>query len=147
MVTGNMNPDKYTETLDNNSWQVVTKHFGREPFIFQDDNAPCHRSRTIEEWKRQNDIPQLSWSLVRTIPWPKSDRKYLTYHKKLNKKNRLHLVHNVENLKAELLRAWFEIPVFHVQRLYSSLPRRCRQVLIQKGDIMKYWSFFTSQKR
>jgi transposase len=61
MVTGNMNSEKYIETLDNNLWQVVTKHFGREPFIFQDDNAPCHRSRVVEEWKRRNDLPQLPW--------------------------------------------------------------------------------------
>ena len=28
--------------------------------------------------------------------------------------------------------------VVYVQSLYSSLPRRCREVRIQKGDITKY---------
>jgi transposase len=31
-------------------------HFADEPYRFQDDNAPVHRSRIIEEFKRVNDI-------------------------------------------------------------------------------------------
>lgn len=41
MINGNMNSDyMYIETLGNNLWQVVKK--GRS-FLFQNDNAPCHR--------------------------------------------------------------------------------------------------------
>ena len=39
MIKGNMNWDKYIETLDNNLWQVAAKHFGNTPYLFQDDNA------------------------------------------------------------------------------------------------------------
>ena len=43
-ITGNMNSEKYINTLDEFLWPVVTKQFGNSPFIFQDDNAPCHAS-------------------------------------------------------------------------------------------------------
>jgi hypothetical protein len=44
-INGNMNSVTYIETLNNNLWQVVAKHFGNTPHLFQDDNAPCPRSR------------------------------------------------------------------------------------------------------
>ena len=43
-ITGNMNSEKYINTLDEFLWPVVTKQFGNSPFIFQEDNAPCHAS-------------------------------------------------------------------------------------------------------
>jgi hypothetical protein len=61
LLIKNLNSEKYKDTLDNKLWQIVTKQFGREPFIFQDDNIPCHWSRIVEEWKRQNTFSQLSW--------------------------------------------------------------------------------------
>jgi hypothetical protein len=60
MINSNMNSVTNIETLDNNLWQVVAKHFGITPYLFQDDNAPCHRSRVVEEWKRQDQL-QYSW--------------------------------------------------------------------------------------
>ncbi|VDI59462.1 Hypothetical predicted protein [Mytilus galloprovincialis] len=93
--------------MDDNLWQVVTKHFSNEPYLFQDDNAPCHRSRLVEEWKRQNQIPQLTWpaqspdlSLIENV--------------------RPHLVRNVKDIKSELLPAWLEVPLFYIQGLYST---------------------------
>jgi hypothetical protein len=43
-ITGNMNSEKYINTLDEFLWPVITKQFGNSPFIFQEDNAPCHAS-------------------------------------------------------------------------------------------------------
>ncbi len=31
------------------------------PFIFQDDNAPCHRARTVNAWIDRNDIQRKTW--------------------------------------------------------------------------------------
>lgn len=36
--------EKYINTLDEFLCPVVAKQFGNSPFIFQDDNAPCHAS-------------------------------------------------------------------------------------------------------
>jgi IS30 family transposase len=40
---------------------LKAKHFGNTPYLFQNDNVPCHRSRVVEEWKRQNQLTQLNW--------------------------------------------------------------------------------------
>jgi hypothetical protein len=39
------------DTLDNHLWPVLARHFADKPYRFQDDNAPVHRARIIEEFK------------------------------------------------------------------------------------------------
>lgn len=134
-VNGNMNSEKYIETLDDNLWQVVAKNFGNNPYIFQDDNAPCHRSRAVEEWKRQNEIPGLIWPPQSPDLSP-IENIWLLMKNKI--KNRLHVIRSKTDLEDELKRIWMETPLVYVRGLYASLPRRVRQVLVQKGDITKY---------
>jgi hypothetical protein len=47
---------QYRDILDNHLWPVLARHFAGKPYRFQDDNAPVHRARIIEEFKRDNDI-------------------------------------------------------------------------------------------
>ena len=93
------------------------------------------RSRESEDWKHRNQIPQISWppqspdlSPIKNI--------WLLLKNKI--KNRLFLIRNLADLKTQLMTAWNEVPLFYIQKLYASLPQRCREVLIQKGTITKY---------
>jgi hypothetical protein len=47
--------------LDDNLWPVIAQHFPTSPYIFQEDNVPCHVSRRTNQWKTENDIPTLEW--------------------------------------------------------------------------------------
>ena len=60
-VVGNLNSEKYINILDDNLWPVIVQHFPTSPYIFQEDNAPCHESRRTNQWKTENDIPTLEW--------------------------------------------------------------------------------------
>ena len=60
-IDGNLNTEKYISLLDSHLWQVVAKNFGNAPWIFQDDNCPCHMSERAKNWKTQNNIPCLDW--------------------------------------------------------------------------------------
>lgn len=60
-VDGNINTDKYIEILDQNLWPVVARNFGNDPWIFQEDNAPCHVSKVANKWKKDIDIETLNW--------------------------------------------------------------------------------------
>jgi hypothetical protein len=53
--------EKYITLLDNNLWQVVAKHFGNSPWVFQDDNCPAHMFLRAKAWKEQNNINCLDW--------------------------------------------------------------------------------------
>ena len=48
-IDGSMNTDKYISVLDDNLWPVVVKHFFDRPWIFQEDNAPCHVSLRLSK--------------------------------------------------------------------------------------------------
>ena len=60
-IDGNMNTQKYIQTLDDYLWPSVVKHFDDNSWIFQEDNAPAHKSRVANEWKENNNIPILYW--------------------------------------------------------------------------------------
>ena len=49
-VVGIMNRRKYIDTLDN-----------CKPWRYMDNNAPCHRSREVEPWRKENNIPLFPW--------------------------------------------------------------------------------------
>ena len=42
-------------------WPVVVRHFSDRPWIFQEDNAPCHVSLRANQWKDENGIRTLLW--------------------------------------------------------------------------------------
>jgi hypothetical protein len=60
-IDGNMNTDKYISVLDDNLWPVVVRHFSDRTRIFQEDNAPCHVSLRVNQWKEENGICTLLW--------------------------------------------------------------------------------------
>lgn len=65
-INGTMASDTYIQTLENDLWPVVAKHFPNSNYIFQDNNAPCHKSNRAMAWKRDNHIPTLT--LVLPVP-------------------------------------------------------------------------------
>ena len=47
-VNGNINAVKYIEILEDNLWPVIVRHYPEENYIFQHDNAPVHRVRSVQ---------------------------------------------------------------------------------------------------
>jgi len=60
-VDGNIDSHKYVEILEASLWPVVSKYFVGKRWIFQDDNAPVHRSAFTQEWKEKNGIRNITW--------------------------------------------------------------------------------------
>ena len=58
-IEGNINSRKYINILDECLWPVVTKVFGNDPWILQEDNCPVHVSRETRRWKEDNQIQTL----------------------------------------------------------------------------------------
>ena len=74
-VEGNINSRKYIDTLDHCLWPVITKYMADKPWRYMGDNAPCHRSREVETWREENNIPRFPWPAQ--SPDLKCNRKYL----------------------------------------------------------------------
>jgi transposase len=59
---GRMNQYNYIDTLEN--YLIPTKdiYFGNDTeWIFQQDNAPCHKARRVNDWFTENGIRVLQW--------------------------------------------------------------------------------------
>jgi hypothetical protein len=61
LTTVNVNAAKYIEILKDNLWPVIVRHYPEENYIFQDDNAPVHRARIVQNYKTQNNINGMFW--------------------------------------------------------------------------------------
>jgi hypothetical protein len=47
VVDGNANAQRYIDIIDEHLWPVVARHYPRNDYIFQDDNAPIHRAHAV----------------------------------------------------------------------------------------------------
>ena len=60
-VNRNINAAKYIEILEDNLWPVIVHHYPEENHILQDDIAPVHRTRNVQNYKAQNNINGMFW--------------------------------------------------------------------------------------
>lgn len=134
-VDGNINAVKYREILDNHLWPVLARHFADKPYRFQDDNAPVHRARIIEEFKRENDIHGMTWpaqspdlNIIENV-WLRIKRSLQRTAQNIN---------NPQELFAAIEAIWVELTVDYIRNLYNSIPRRILAVIRSKGFLTKY---------
>lgn len=53
VVDGNINAQRYIGILEAHL-QPVVQHFPEDNYIYQDDNAPVHCARIVQDYKREN---------------------------------------------------------------------------------------------
>jgi len=134
-IDGNIDSRKYVDVLDAHLWPVVCKHFAGKHFIFQDDNAPVHRSIFTHQWKSENGLSSVTWpaqspdiNIIENV-W-----KVI----KLHVQKDLSAIQSRQDLIKSVLSAWSKVHQTYIRQLYASIPWRIRSVIAQKGFITKY---------
>jgi len=61
ICSGMMNAQKYIETLNAKLLPTIKNFFSNKVYIFQDDNAPCHRAKAVKEWMKTQSVSTLNW--------------------------------------------------------------------------------------
>lgn len=128
-IEGTLNSAKYIEVLKSHLLQDLG-----DTDIFQQDGAPCHRSRAtrqfftdeavtvLEDWPAQS--PDLN--IIESI-WAE-----------LKKKVRERMPKNLDELWSFCEEEWQKIPLKKIKDLFSSLPRRIEAVIKANGSHTKY---------
>lgn len=134
-VNGNINSEKYIEILENNLWPVIVRHFPHGNYVFQDDNAPVHRSRLLNAYMEENNVNTTSWpaqspdiNIIENI-WLKLKRHLQCTRNTIDSK---------DQLIAEVTRFWQNISVDYIRQLYDTIPTRLQEVIKMKGNLTKY---------
>jgi hypothetical protein len=62
-IIDNMNPQLYTDILDNEFLQTL-EYYGleKEEIVFHQDNDPKHTSRIARRWLKDNEVNALEWA-------------------------------------------------------------------------------------
>ena len=133
-IDGKMKSENYMHCLENEMLPSATKLFEKNDFIFQDDSAPCHRSKKVKKWHQENQVRQLVWPGNSPDLNPIENLWAILKQKVRNKepKNKQQLINAIND-------SWEkEIPQETCQNLVLSMKRRIELVIAAKGGHIKY---------
>ena len=101
--------------------------------MFQQDNAPCHKAKSITEWFEQNNIKILQWPARSPDLNPIEDIRTVS-DRKLTKK----AVTSAEDLREILKELFNGLTVSNRIKLFDSIRRRCTLCIKNRGDHIPY---------
>ena len=108
--------------------------FGNEPeWMFQQDNAPCHKAKSITEWFEQNNIKILQRPARSPDLNPIEDI-WTVLDRKLTKE----AVTSAEDLREILKELFNGLTVSNRSKLFDSIRRRCTLCIKNRGDHIPY---------
>jgi hypothetical protein len=57
----NLNAEGYKDILTRCILSTVEDQFSDDDCLYQYDNAPCHKARSMTEWFVDNKVPEMDW--------------------------------------------------------------------------------------
>lgn len=133
IVQGMMNAKQYIEILQKTMLPSAHQFLGKD-FYFQDDNAPCHRAKSVQQWMRKHGLKVLDWPAqspdlnpIENL-WAKIGYEISKTHPRTK-----------QELIEAIIKAWYHIVTKdYVKKLIDSMPKRCRLVMSNKGWPISY---------
>ncbi|GFU49553.1 transposable element Tcb1 transposase [Trichonephila clavipes] len=60
IVSGTVKAMNYIEILQNKLQPTAKDVLGNQSWIFQDDNAPCHRAKVVQKWLEDHTVNRMN---------------------------------------------------------------------------------------
>lgn len=128
-VNGTVNSNKYQDLLQMNLLTVARVIGGRN-WTFQQDNAPCHASKSTKEWFERKNIRVLDWPSLSPDLNP-IENLWGTLSRRVYRNGRQ--FDTVEELKTAITEEWERLSIPEMQTLISSMPNRIFNVIHGNG--------------
>ena len=104
-------------------------------FVFQDDNAPAHRARTINTFLQNQGVQRLPWPAYSPDINP-IENIWGEMTRRINAMD--HLPSNIAELRQALLDVWDAIPLETLRACSESMPRRLQALRRGWGGPTRY---------
>lgn len=133
-IDGLVNTTKYLNILEESLLPTMEETLvSGEEFIFQQDGASCHTSKTALKWFSDNTIPLLEW--VSSSP----DLSPIeTLWHEMKKRLRVSPARSVPELRQKLQEIWDKFTTEDCQKLINTMPKRIMAVIKNKGDVTQW---------
>ena len=133
-IQGSLNSEGYQEVLGN----FLLPYFERWPhleFIFMQDNAPVHVSRSTRDWLQSHQVPLMEWP-PRSPDCNPLENAWGQLARKVYENGRQ--FESVTQLKEAIRVAWEGIQLTELTELVNTMPKRMVEV-IKKGGVMTHY--------
>lgn len=127
-----MNQGQYLTTVNEHAFPSGERLIG-ESFILQQDNAPCHKARTITKFLKDVGVTVLDW------PPQSPDLNIIeNIWSLLKRKRTVSLNKTREETISELTSLWKEVTPEILHNLVDSVQDRLKKVIDAKGGYIFY---------
>ncbi|GFT12962.1 transposable element Tcb1 transposase [Trichonephila clavipes] len=133
IVSGTVKAMDYIEILQNKLLPNTIDLFGNQSWIFQDDNAPCHRAKVVQKWLEDHTVKRMNWSGQSPDLNPIESLWFKIGYEISKKKPS-----NKRELIEALIFSFNHIATKDLLKLVHSMPKRCRAVIKANGWPIKY---------
>ena len=130
-VEGNINSAKYQRTTGHTCTFLSE---GKE-YLFMDENAPVHRTHTVENYKDLNVVTSMQWPAQ--SPDLNIIKRIWLYMKRELQKSAVDIA-TKNDLLREIQSVWRNIELDYIKNLCQSMPDRLDNVIKTKGHLSKY---------
>ena len=134
-VDGRLNSQKFIKMLENGPLNTFNSFFGRNMYIFQQDNAPWHVSEYSRNYFSKHKIQTLTWPPCSPDLNP-IENVFGILSEKLYRGGRIYK--STKELRESLTRIWEALDPITCANLVNSMEERCKDVLNVYGDLIKY---------
>lgn len=133
VVDETLNATRYTQLLSENLFESAEDMGISNDFIFQQDNAPCHKAAHTKRFFTENQINVLEWPAQSPDLNP-IENLWAYMKRKLRKKK----FSSKKKLIKKIKKIWSKIKISKLKKLVSSMPRRVRECFEAKGQNTRY---------
>lgn len=128
-----LNSVKYQDILKNYLKPFMTRKHGNSECIFQQDNAPCHTSRSTKDFMRSKRIYPMNWP-ANSADLNPIENIWGNMKVQIAQRN----PRNVDELKQFIEEEWNSTSKTTIRNLIISMKKRMNQVIAKKGEKIKY---------
>jgi len=134
-VEKTLKSDDYEKILKYGLLPTIEEQYHQANAIFRQDFAPCHKSKITKRWLTERNIEILP-SPANSPNLNPNENVWNDIKKAI--RNEIVLPRTKAELKSVITRIWDRFSENTIDKLITQMPRRCAEVIRQKGFSTKY---------